>query len=390
MAKQAVTCDDIVAWLVDGARSASDAVELLDLLCRGLSESGLPLWRAATFIISLHPQVPGRALFWTDGQPVRDVTAPHGYFATDESLHSPYRRVVDTREKERRRLLMPLRDDDFPVLKTLREEGATDYLALPLFFHDGAVHCASFTTRRGEGFSDADVAHLVAVSGPLARVLEAHTLRSTAATLLDTYVGKQAGSRILAGQIRRGEVIAVDAVIWLSDMRGFTRLADQLEPRALVDMLNRYFDCQAHAVQRHGGEVLKFMGDGMLAIFPVSGRTQQDVASAAAAAAREAHAATGAAFANNPAGAVRFGLGLHMGEVLYGNIGGGERLDFTAIGPAVNLAARLEQLTSELACPVLASQEFAELLPGAMRPAGSFDLPGISGARPVFQLLDVD
>ena len=221
----------------------------------------------------------------------------------------------------------------------------------------------------------------------MARVAENRLLERTASVLLDTYVGNNAGPRILAGQIRRGDTTTINAAIWLSDMRGFTRLADRLPPQTLVDMLNRYFDCQVPAIAKHGGEVLKFIGDGLLAIFPIAtgAENPREVCLSALAAAQEARAAIAA---DPIEGDVRFGLALHVGEVLYGNIGSGNRLDFTCIGPAVNLAARIEKLTSELGRTILASDEFAGHCSSHLVPVGEFELRGFDVARAVFGLAE--
>jgi adenylate cyclase len=210
------------------------------------------------------------------------------------------------------------------------------------------------------------------------------------ATLLDTYVGRHAGARILAGQIRRGDTEAIHAAIWLSDMRGFTSLADRLAPQRLIDLLNRYFDAQVPPILDRGGEVLKFMGDGLLAIFPVAPE-DGDAGTACAnalAAARDARARIGALTPPADANDVRFGLALHLGDLLYGNIGGETRLDFTCIGPAVNLAARLEKLAGELGRAILASADFARRCPGALLPVGEFALKGFDAAQRVYGLAD--
>ena len=188
------------------------------------------------------------------------------------------------------------------------------------------------------------------IIAPLTRVAEIRALRRTATNLLNTYVGRQAGERILAGKIRRGFVEEIRAAIWLSDMRGFTALSERLPPQELVDLLNRYFDCQVPAILEHGGEVLKFIGDGLLAIFPLAddGDDAGEVCRRALACAREARRLhRGARRAGgSDTRPIRFGLALHVGQVMYGNIGGGNRLDFTCIGPAVNLAARLEKVAA--------------------------------------------
>jgi adenylate cyclase len=260
----------------------------------------------------------------------------------------------------------------------------TDYLVAPLIFTDGAVHAVTCSTRQPGGFTDAQVADLEAVMTPLARVAEIRALRRTASTLLDTYVGHDAGERILGGHIRRGDIEEIHAAIWLSDMRGFTALADGLPPRVLIDLLNRYFDCQVPVILDHGAEVLKFMGDGLLAIFPVGG-DETEVCRRALAAARQAQANI-TALASSAMPRLRFGLALHIGNVLYGNIGSGNRLDFTCIGPAVNFAARIEKVTGQLGLAIVASEEFVRHCPGEFASLGEFALPGFGAAQPVFGL----
>jgi len=282
---------------------------------------------------------------------------------------------------------------DFPVLYDLRDEGVTDYVVSPLHFTDGEFHSASWATRQPGGFSEADIALIDSIVAPLTRVAEIRAYFREAGNLLTTYVGKNAGERVLAGRIRRGDTEDIHAAIWLSDMRGFTRLADRLPPQTLVDLLNRYFDCQVPAIVEQGGEVLKFMGDGLLAIFP-TGR-DADAGQTCAAALRAAYQARAQVAALHATGgeggegaAVRFGLALHLGDVLYGNIGSGNRLDFTCIGPAVNLAARLEKLAGRLGRTILASQEFAAHCRDDLGPIGIFAVAGFAAEQPVFGLRD--
>jgi adenylate cyclase len=283
------------------------------------------------------------------------------------------------------RLESPPKLADFPALEPLCAEGITDYWLTPLVFSNGEVHVASWATREPRGFSDAQLRDIERILAPLARVAEIHALRRTAVNLLDAYVGHRSGERILAGAIRRGDTETIHAAIWLSDMRGFTPLADRLPSGQLLALLNRYFDCQITAIARHGGEVLKFIGDGLLAIFPVAGDDAK-ICGAALAAAEETSAAV-AAIAATPAGeGVRFGLALHLGEVEYGNIGGERRLDFTCIGPAVNLAARLEKLTGKLGHTIVASSAFARFSPTPLRPLGEFNLAGFTRAEMVYTL----
>ncbi len=267
-------------------------------------------------------------------------------------------------------------------MQGLRAEGVTDHLASPLIFTNGEIHVATWTTCQPGGFSAEQIAAIERVVAPLARLTEVYALRRTASNLLDAYVGHDAGERILAGQIRRGDTEAIHAVIWLSDMREFTALADSMPATRLIELLNHYFDCQVPAILAHGGEVLKFMGDGLLAIFPIG----EDVATACRAAMTAALDVRERIAGSSTGAPLRFGLALHVGEVLYGNVGGGNRLDFTCIGPAVNLAARIEALTGETGHSILTSSEFARHCGRRLLSVGEFALRGFSAAQSIFAL----
>ena len=382
----------VAEWLVDGARSAAQPQQVMAQLCDRLLCCGIPLWRAAVSVSTLHPQIVARRFIWRPGAEVEVSEGRFGLFDTPDFRDSPVAHVIATGETLRRRLADPACPLDFPILLERRSEGVTDYLATPLFFTDGTIHLATWTSRQPGGLSDLQIAGIEAIVAPLARVAEIWAMRRTAGTLLDTYVGPHAGERILAGQIRRGDIEEIHAAIWLSDMRGFTALADRIPPRQLIDLLNRYFDCQVPAILDHRAEVLKFMGDGLLAIFPIAGDNSDadEVCSRTLAAARQVWANVAALSEQIEAGGLdplRFGLALHVGEVLYGNIGGGNRLDFTCIGPGVNLAARLEKLTSELGRTILASGEFAVHCPHEFTVVDQFTLRGFSAAQPVFGLV---
>jgi adenylate cyclase len=374
----------VVDWLIDGARSAPLPQQVLAQLCERLVACGIPLWRVAVFVNTLHPQIIGRRFIWRPGADIEISEGRFGLFDTPEFRDNPVARVYATKTAIRRRLADPGCPMDFPILQELRAEGLTDYLASPLFFTDGAVQLVTCTTRQPAGFTDAQIAGLDAIMTPLARVTEVRALRRTASTLLDTYVGHDAGERILAGQIHRGDIEEIHAAIWLSDMRGFTALADRLPPQVLIDLLNRYFDCQVPVILDHGAEVLKFMGDGLLAIFAITD-DETEVCTRALAAARQVQANIGELSRSAMPG-LRFGLALHIGDVLYGNIGSGNRLDFTCIGPAVNFAARIEKLASQLGREILASSEFARHGRGEFVALGEFTLPGFSTAQEVLGL----
>jgi adenylate cyclase len=377
----------VVDWLMDGARSTPLAQEVLTELCERLIGCGLPLWRAFVFVRTLHPQIVGRRFVWRGDTGTVVSEGTFDLLDRDVFRNSPMTHVANTGATFRRRLADADCPLDYPILHDLRAEGVTDYVVSPLRFTNGDIHFASWATRQPGGFTGAEIAALDAVIMPLTRVAEIRALHRVASILLSTYVGQNAGGRVLAGQIRRGHTEEIHAAIWLSDMRGFTRLADRLPPQALVDLLNRYFDCQVPPILDHGGEVLKFMGDGLLAIFPI-GEAAAPVCAQALAAALAARANVAGLQGSNEETGVRFGLALHVGDVLYGNIGSGNRLDFTSIGPAVNLAARLEKLAGQLGRSIVASQEFAAHSGSAFAPIGRFAVAGFAEQQTAFGLHD--
>jgi adenylate cyclase len=383
--------DGLNAWLIDGARSALTPTAVLSETCGRLVRAGLPLWRVAVFVSTLHPDVFGRRFLWRPGADVLVTSADLDIVERPDFINNPVGIIYSTGTELRYRLDDPA-SRHVPFLDEMRAEDVTDYIALPMHFTDGTTHVASWTTRHPDGFSDEHLAALRTIIVPFSRIAEIWALRRTAASLLDTYVGNSAGERIMAGQIRRGHAEAMQAAIWLSDLRGFTALSDRLEAETVVDILNRYFDCQVPAIRKQGGEILKFMGDGLLAVFPIAKDSGNlgEVCARVLDAAREARAAVIAL--NYPRGEAverfRFGVALHIGGILFGNIGGTGRLDFTCIGPAVNLAARLEKITGRLGRTVVASSAFAGASTDEWTDLGEFPIAGLSSAQRVYGLRD--
>jgi len=387
----ATELQNITDWLIDGARSAPTPSRMMAEACERMVRAGVPLWRVGVFIRTLHPDIFGRNFVWRPGAEVEVGTVDFDVLDSPGFLHSPLAIAFREGVEVRARLNDP-ESKRFPIVEDMRAEGVTDYIALPLLFMDRAVHASSWTTKQPGGFTEAQLNALRSIIKPLARCIEIISLRRTSALLLDTYVGNRAGERILGGQIRRGHTDTMDAAIWLSDLRGFTALSDRLSAETVVDILNRYFDCQVSSIKTHGGEVLKFMGDGLLAVFPIDeyvGDVRQ-VCSQALEAARESRASVEAM--HYPIGDAverfRFGVALHVGRILYGNIGGGNRLDFTCIGPAVNLAARLEKIAGRLSRTIVASAGFAGVCAGGWTDLGEFPIAGFSKAERVYGLQD--
>ena len=390
-AMNAYDLQKLTDWLVDGARSSPNPQQMMAETCERLVAAGLPLWRVGVFVRTLHPDIIGVNFIWRPGAEVVVGTANYDMLDSPEYRNSPLAIVFGEGREVRHRIDDP-EAKRFPFLDDMRAEDVTDYIALPILQIDGSVHASSWTTKQPGGFTDEQLNNLRSLIRPLSRVIEITRMRRTATNLLDIYVGNRAGERIMGGQIRRGHTDTMQAAIWLSDLRGFTALSDRLPAETVVDILNHYFDCQVSAIKAHGGEVLKFMGDGLLAVFPIAevvGDTEQ-VCADVLEAARESRANVDAMqyAVGETIERFRFGVALHVGKILYGNIGGGNRLDFTCIGPAVNLAARLEKIAGRLHRTVVASAPFAHACVGAWNDLGEFPIAGFSKAERVYGLAD--
>jgi len=381
----------VTDWLIGGARSAPQSEEMLSELCNRLSACGIPLWRVEVFVRTLHPNVLGRRFRWQADEGTAVRATPFAPLDKAEIRESPIGCVCNDGVAIRRQLFRADCPVDFPLLQELRAEGVTDFWVSPLVFTDGDIHAGFWATREPQGFSDEHMVSLETIVKPLARVAEVRALRRTAANLLDTYVGNRTGQRILAGQIRRGHTEAINAAIWLSDMRGFTALSDRIATSVMIEILNRYYDCQVPGILERGGEVLEIMGDGLLAMFPIDYETETDkVCADALAAALEARTNVAAMDLTGIEGVkeISFGLALHVGQVLYGNIGGGNRLDFTCIGPAVNLTARLEKVAAQVGRTIVTSSAFASHFESQLKPLGEFSVRGFGAHQMVFGLVD--
>ncbi len=383
--------EKLTDWLMGGAKTAPTPNRVLSDLCERLVAAGVPLWRVGIFVQTLHPDAFGRSFVWRPGEDVVITAAGFDLPESDRFRQSPLAILYASGHEVRYRLDDP-ESRRFPFFDDMRLEGVTDYIALPLTFTEGSMHATSWTTKAAGGFTDEQLAALRRIIPPFARLAEIYALRRTAATLLDTYVGNRAGEKIWAGQIRRGHAESMTAAIWLSDLRGFTALSDRLAAESVVDILNQYFDCQVPAIRKHGGEILKFMGDGLLAVFPMArdGGNLGEVCGRVLQAAREAKTEVDAMqySCGEAIERFRFGVALHIGEILFGNIGGMSRLDFTCIGPAVNLAARLEKIAGKLGRTVVASSAFVGASAAGWTDLGEFPIAGFSQAQRVFGLQD--
>ncbi|MSO89565.1 MAG: adenylate/guanylate cyclase domain-containing protein [Rhodospirillaceae bacterium] len=356
--------------------------------------AGVLLYGVALYIDTLHPDILGRRFLWRVGEKTRVTDAAIEVVNEITYRTSPLAAVKLTGGTIRRRIGDPQSPMDFPILHDLQKEGVTDYVAMPLRFLDGQIRVITWTTQQPGGFSQSEIDAFEGILAPIARVAEIYALHWTAVNLLSTYLGRTTGERILGGQIRRGQTESIHAAIWLSDLRGFTHLADVVPGDRLVALLNDYFECQVVPIMAEGGEVLKYMGDGLLAIFPVRPQRREaevcERALAACGAARRNIAALNVRRESQAELTLKYGMALHVGEVLYGNVGAPQRLDFTTIGPAVNLASRLEGLCDQMNRSVLVSAAFAAQCPGDVRRLGQVAVRGIAELQDIFGLTDDD
>ncbi|HEX2556035.1 MAG TPA: adenylate/guanylate cyclase domain-containing protein [Microvirga sp.] len=380
--------DGLARWLAREAPRESVA-DLFPAFCREVVACGLPLWRGSLALEVLHPEVSGWLHVWQD----EAVTVRESDRATAETsssyLNSPTKIVDDTNRPFRRRLDVPC--PAMPLLEELREAGATDYFMLPLPFLDRTRTAAiSFATRQAGGFGEPELAELHLAADLVGPYVERHVLRRIAVDLLDTYVGPRTGSRIIEGRIARGVPERIEAALWFTDLRGFTRFSEETPLDEVLDSLNAWFEIMAEVIEAGGGEVSKFIGDAVLAVFPITPERGP------AAACRDALAAARAFGARTDAANVAraeegrmplaFGLALHCGEVAYGNVGAARRLDFTVMGPAVNRASRLLDLAKRLRRRVVVSGAFQDQVGEPLVPLGVHTLRDVPEPLAVFAL----
>ena len=332
----------------------------------------------------LHPQTAAYIWTWVAGEPVVERELNYALFAKlRDTVDSPARQL------ERGAPSVRFRSDDgsgtdIPDVAALWERGYTDLFGLSVRFRGVWVGGVTWSTRAPGGFTDAEIALMQAVAPALEAVSEPLCKDLVTSVLLQTYLGRDAGERVFRGQVKRGDGETLEAVVWFSDVRGFTRLSAELDRDALLDLLNDHFEAVVQSLERHGGQVLKFMGDGLLGVFPVVDGDRATACRSARAAALDFRAALATLRAKRAEAGLHsadVGVGLHVGDVAYGNIGAPARLDFTVIGSAVNLSARIESLCGKLGHPILASQAFVALEGGDWVPCGAHPLKGV--AEPV-------
>ncbi len=374
--------DGLVAWMIDGARPSANAHDFIDAICRRLVAAGVPIGRFALFVDTLHPNMSGLRFAWTPENGVVQSEGPVDLFAREDYQLNPLPLVMRQQVSVRRRLTDPEALTEFMILGELRDEGFTDYMALPLVFSDGEAHAVTFSTKEPDGFSIEAIAAIDLIQRPLARLAETYLLRLNAATIISTYVGRNSGDQILHGRVHRGDGEEIEAVILFTDLIDFTELSNRRSGPQIVSLLNDAFDIVVPPVEAHGGEVLKFLGDGFFAIFPYNGATTlHDAVRAASATLVEGERR----LAETPLGQeVAFRSALHAGRFHYGNIGGANRLDFTAIGQPINYAARMLSAASTLSLKRVASHETAGHLCVAPELAAEIPFKGFDGLQRIY------
>lgn len=378
----ATLSDGVVDWLTNGTRDERFIDNIFAEMCNRLQQAGIPLARSTLHVLIQHPQWLGARFMWSDGMRDAEIArVDYDVRERSEYIGSPANEMFEGATEVRENLE---RDASLgrkhALYDEMRAKGLTDYVAWPLYHTLGKRHLITFATGRPGGFDDSHIAALRNILPVLALVSEIRIKNRLARTLLETYVGSHAGELILAGATRRGTGTTVRAAIMICDLREFTRISDNWPRDDVIDLLNDYFDAMSEPIARHGGEILKFIGDGLLAIFPLSAPGACANLLHAVTEARQAMAALNERNKGTGRAPLNYGIGVHVGDVMYGNIGSSTRLDFTVIGPAVNMASRLEALTKQLGRNVLLSRAFAELVEKEfeLEHVGEYEVRGFS------------
>ncbi|MDS7595045.1 adenylate/guanylate cyclase domain-containing protein [Agrobacterium tumefaciens] len=384
--------NEILDWLITGTKDQRFIDEIFLTMCERLRNSGVSVARAVLAFQVRHPQWLGARILWTPGIPSADIeTYGYGSENSPEYIHSPISEIHRGADEVRQRLNKGVRNGaGYAIYDDLIADGMTDYCAWPIEHTFGKRHVASFASDRPGGFSEAEVATLKNLIPALALVSEIRIKNRMARTLLETYVGPHAGEKILDGATTRGSGTTVGAAILICDLRNFTHISDLWPRDDVIELLNGYFDAMCDPIEEFGGEILKFMGDGLLAIFPLSNPEACHNLLKAIEKAQISLTALNEINRQKGHESLGYGIGVHVGDVMYGNIGSKTRLDFTVIGPAVNIASRLESLTKDTGRPVLFSREFVQTAGcvGELENLGPWLLRGLETPVEVYALPD--
>jgi adenylate cyclase len=384
----------VIDWLFTLGRRIESTNKFVHQLAHQMNVHGASIDRLMVSLLTLNPQLVGTSETWLkSNDTTTPINASHGVRNSERYIGSPLATIYDTHKRVRKRL-DNLPEDAHRAYTELAEEGFTDYLALPVLFGEVAEPGAAIiiSTKRKGGFSDQHIESFRRIRDYLAPVLEVHALRHISRSLMNTYVGKRTSEKVLAGMIKRGDADVINAALWFSDLRNFTHLTETLPAEQILEMLNEYFEFVSAAVTARGGEILRFIGDAMLIVFQIDEdiceRTACNAAIDSAIDAQNTLATMNHQRRRHNKPAIEFGVGLNVGEVIYGNVGAPDRLDFTVMGPAVNRTARLESLTKKFDCSILFSQNFAELIEIPSQFLGDHEMKGIAELQAVYALCD--
>jgi adenylate cyclase len=376
---------DIVEWLADEALGDSEPAALYGAMCQRLRGVGMPILRGQVAFRVLHPLYDASAMNWNAERGVVVELFRPGDRDDEQFLRSPLGHALAHRLLVmRRRLTGNTALLDFAVLDEFRALGGTDYVVFLVAFDAAGktgIIC-SWLGDRSTGFTDGEIAQLQRITRELAIALKAKFERSVAQNVAHAYLGRRAGEAVLNGSIRRGDGEKITAALWYSDLRRSSELADHLPAEAFLHLLGRYFEMTAAAVLDQGGEVVSLIGDAVLGLFRVEGPPEETCARALAAA-HEARRRLNASEPVKSGIALDFGIALHLGQVIYGNVGVPERLQFTLVGSAVNAVVRVQDLTKQLGRPLLATAPFAAAVPGSWHPLGEHLLRGLETPMPI-------
>ena len=375
---------ELLRWLTEEGRFAPDTGRLLEMLCEKLTGLGAPIARATAHVRTLHPEFRGVTRIWRRGQSTEIRTPRHGIETTSDYRNSPVEHVIETGQWLDT-ALSEATDRRFPILATLRAEGITHYVMAPLIFSNRIVTPVSWASDAPSGFTEVDVELFRDLVPAFAPVLEVTAGRRIYGELLATYVGQDPCAQIMAGAVQRGNVRHIKAAMLLADLRGFSRLTDELPEERIIELLNAFFDLVVPSVTRSGGDVLKYIGDAVIAIFPVADNDPARACASALAAAQTTLAAL-QALPPEIRRHICIDIALHYGDAAYGNIGSGHRLDFTAVGRDINILSRLELLCKDVERPLLMTEAFAGEVAAAVFEIGHFELRGFRQHQSVYGL----
>jgi adenylate cyclase len=376
-----------LSWLLDPATRALGAAGVLTEFCQRLQEDGIPVERASTSIRTLHPEVWVKNVRWELGQPATVREQPHELMLSPAFTHSPVAYIYAGGNELRQRLTTPVVDTTYPLFRELRAAGFTDYVIVPLEIDRGVRSFLSLATRRETGFSEENLEQIRQLFPAFGLVMSVFSSRHGLDSLLRTYLGDSAANRVLEGRVVRGAGVELPCALTFTDLRGFTSYTETHQPQEVLEALDHYFDVVGRAIADNNGDIIKFIGDAILAVYP---GTKGNLADAATQAVQAAEQALVALMESDPVMAdgmpkMRAGFGIHVGEVFFGNVGTGKRLDFTAIGRAVNFASRLEALCKPKGVSLIMSSEVAALLGrDDLVSLGTVELKGIDGSPIVY------